>query len=155
MTDIDHHARAERLNEFHDSLYRVREFEHEYEGLDLDGEIPQVPFRYAGSTWDGTDTVLVLADDMDELPIYDDGDNAWVPGERVIDLDTGHEYEAVVTITFVLRTHRIRWKSAIGDTLHVFHRKVTSEQEANELADQLREQEHNSHVIVERIAPDA
>jgi hypothetical protein len=154
MTDIDHLARLERLEEFRESLYRVRDFEHEYEDLDLDSEHPNVPFKYVGSTWDGTDSVLVLADELDELPIFDDGDNAWVPGERVIDLDTGDEYEARVSISFVLRTFRVRWKSTINDTLLSFHRKVTSEQEAVELADQLRAQPDNSHVQVERIADD-
>lgn len=99
----DHHARADRLRDFIESLSKVRDECLDEAEVDLDGEVPQVPKRYAVSEWDGNETYIHFADTEKEAnAIGGDlggGDYPWSPGE-MMDLDTGVTYEPHVTCKY-------------------------------------------------------
>jgi len=111
---IDHHVRAKRLAEYIDSLTHLREdWPDNYdEAVDMDGEIPVVSYRYVSNEWDGSESVLVLGNDLDEVvgALGDfGGEYPWQPGEFVLDLDTGWEYELFTSVTAKRRTWELSW----------------------------------------------
>jgi hypothetical protein len=128
----DHHARATRLRDFIDSLSKVNDDLAEAD-VDLDGEIPNVPCRYAVSEWDGSSTSINFADTIEDAnAIAADlggGDYPWAPGE-MMDLDTGVPYEPNVTVEFVAQ----RWlvHASPDDSDLVFNVRFTSEKQARE-----------------------
>lgn len=99
---IDHHKRAERLRSFMDELSAVREYALSDHGIELDGEIPKVPHRFAQSEWDGSETYINFFDTVEEANAGAGdlgGEYPWVPG-AMVDLDTGMHYEPFVTVRF-------------------------------------------------------
>lgn len=98
---IDHHARAERLRALMGELTHVRE-DFEHANVDLDGEIPRVPCRFAASEYDGSENVINFFDSIEDAAASAadlGGECPWVPGAAV-DLDTGNRYEPAVRVTY-------------------------------------------------------
>lgn len=110
----DHHARAERLRDFMGDLSKVNEECLDQAEITLDGEIPNVPHRYAISEWDGNGSWINFADTLEDAEAIaadlGGGDYPWSPGE-MIDLDTGVPYEPNVTVAFTAK----RWAVSISD----------------------------------------
>jgi hypothetical protein len=137
---IDHHARAERLRDLMENLARVDEasFEtHPDRVVDLDGEIPNVPYRFAVSEWDGNSNAINFADTLeDAAAIAADlggGECPWSPG-TMVDLDTGNTYEPVVTVSY----QPIQWKVTYSWTRsadHVSEYRFASKEHAQEWID--------------------
>jgi hypothetical protein len=129
---VDHHARADRLRDAIESWTKVNEDCLDRADIDLDGEIPHVPHRYAASEWDGSSTWINFADTIEEAnAISGDlgGEYPWAPGE-MIDLDTGVPYEPKVTVEYEAQ----RWlvHASPDDSDLVFNVRFTSEEKARE-----------------------
>jgi hypothetical protein len=96
---IDHHARAERLRALIENASKFNE--ESLDEIDLDGEIPKVPHRFACMTYDGSSSWLETADTLRDMQnaLVDaiNGEVPWAPGEAV-DLDTGDVYRSDVSV---------------------------------------------------------
>lgn len=129
---IDHHKRADRLRDFIDSLSKVAVEHLDQQDVTLDGEIPNVPCRYALSAYDGSSTMLNFADTLEDAAeiAADLGDDyPWAPGE-MIDLDTGVPYEPTVKVAFTAKRWLVHASPADSDL--VFDVRFTSEEQARE-----------------------
>jgi hypothetical protein len=139
---IDHHERARRLAALLDTFTHVRGdwADNHDDAVDLDGEIPVVAYRYATSEWDGSETVLVLGHTLEECVGHVGdfgGEYPWVPGEIVLDLDTGWEYELFTHVTARRRTWELSYTMVFeGDDeprkIPVSRRLACTEDEARE-----------------------
>lgn len=105
---IDHHKRADRLREFMDGCAKFNEDVLQEFNVKLDGEIPNVPFRFVAQEWDGSTSWAGFYDTVEEAcegaAGSTMGEVAWAPG-AMLDLDTGNSYEPLVKVEFV----PLRW----------------------------------------------
>lgn len=171
---IDHHERARRLAEYIATLTKLREDwpDNHDDAVDLDGEIPVVAYRYVTNQWDGSEASLMLGHTLEELVdgVGDfGGEYPWVPGEFVLDLDTGWEYELFTSVTAHRRTWELSWTMVFPafdeeDKRHRRHdvrRRFTNEQDARDEMQRLSTEPLANpaepgaeNVKLERIAPD-
>jgi hypothetical protein len=170
---IDHHERARRLAALLDTFTHVRDdwADNHDDAVDLDGEIPVVSYRYAGSEWDGNETVLVLGHTLEQVVDHVGdfgGEYPWQPGEFVLDLDTGWEYELFTTVTAHRRTWELSWTMVFEPyddddkrRRHDVRRRFVNEQDARDEMQRLSTEPLANtaepaaeNVKLERIAPD-
>lgn len=131
----DMHKRADTLRDLIEGgdLAKLNEDCLRDQDVDLDGEIPHVPKRYAQSEWDGSSNWINFADTIEEAQAMagdlGGGDYPWAPGVMV-DLDTGVPYQPVVAVTYEPQ----RWLVHVSkdDSNLVLKARFTSEEQARE-----------------------
>lgn len=138
---IDHLARAKRLADFIDNhasklnsdcldSQGVR-IDEEF-GEDVADEDVRVPHRYALGMWDGSSSYIefhATVEDAESGASGLGGDYPFAPS-RMVDLDTGHEYEPVVSVSLVAQRWAVPAKVSIGENVYPYDAMFATEEQA-------------------------